>query len=201
MGILLDVLDDGGGREPLPLVLARGHREVLQEVGFGIRGNLEALSLGFYFAELAEAVAVEDSAPGELLRHLLNGLHTLSTPSRPLPLVKAAFELKFLCVAGFAPLADSCARCGRGDPASPVLDPVRGVVYCRDCAPGASAPLCPDSLAALRHVVYGDEKRLYSFRLTPEPLQRFSDAAERFVFAQMERRFRTLEFYKSLAPG
>ena len=168
------------------------------ELFAGLRGNLEALSLGFYFAELAEAVAVEDSPPGELLRHLLNGLYALSTLSRPLPLVKAAFELKFLCVSGFAPLADSCARCGRTDPASPVLDTVRGVVYCRDCAPGASVPLCTDSLAALRHVVYGDEKRLYSFRLSPEPLQRFSDAAERFLFAQMERRFRTLEFYKSL---
>lgn len=28
-------------------------------------------------------------------------------------------------------------------------------------------PLCPDSLAALRHIVYGEPQRLYSFRLTP----------------------------------
>lgn len=42
MGLLLDVLDDGGGREPQPLILLRGQREVFQEVGFGIRGNLKA---------------------------------------------------------------------------------------------------------------------------------------------------------------
>ncbi len=61
-------------------------------------------------------------------------------------------------------------------------------------------PLCPNSLAALRHIVYGDEKRLYSFRLSPDALRRLSDASERFLFAQMERRFRTLEFYKALNP-
>ena len=170
----------------------------------GLRDDLETLSLAFYFAELAEAVAVEDIPAAPLLRHLLNGLYALSTRRYPLPLVKAAFELKFLSVAGFAPLADACAYCGSLNPSEPMLDAAQGVIHCRNCGPvsGAnSAPLCPDSLAALRHVVYGDEKRLYAFRLGPEPLQRLADASEQFLFAQMERRFRTLEFYKSLAPS
>ncbi|MBQ9493686.1 MAG: DNA repair protein RecO [Oscillibacter sp.] len=173
------------------------------ELFSGLRGRLETLSLGFYFAELAEAAAVEEAPARPLLRLLLNGLYALSALSRPLPLVKAAFELKFLCVAGFAPLADSCAYCGRPDPPDPMLDTVQGVLHCRNCAPGNagnSVPLCPASLSALRHVVYGDERRLYSFRLAPDALKRFADAAERFLFVQMERRFRTLEFYKSLLP-
>ena len=101
----------------------------------GLRNSLETLSLAFYFAELAEAVAVEDAPAAPLLRHLLNGLYALSNLRRPLPLVKAAFELKFLCIAGFAPLADACAYCGRPDPSEPMLDPVRGVLRCRNCAP------------------------------------------------------------------
>ena len=125
----------------------------------GLRDDLETLSLGFYFAELAEAVAVEDTPAAPLLRHLLNGLYALSTRRYPLPLVKAAFELKFLCVAGFGPLADACARCGNPNPSEPMLDAVQGVIRCRNCGPvndGNAAPLCPDSLAALRHVVSGD---------------------------------------------
>ena len=150
-----------------------------------------------------KAAAAEDVPAEALLRHLLNGLYALSTLSRPLALIKAAFELKFLCVAGFAPLADSCAYCGRADPSPPMLDTVQGVLHCRDCAPGNagnSVPLCAASLAALRHVVYGDDKRLYSFRLGADALKRLSDASERFLCVQMERRFRTLEFYKSLSP-
>ena len=55
-----------------------------------------------------------------------------------------------------------------------------------------------ERLAALRHIVYGDPKRLYSFRLGPEPLRRLGDAAEAFAAAQLERGFKTLDFYKSL---
>jgi len=80
---------------------------------------------------------------------------------------------------------------------------VQGILRCRSCGAKESAlsmPLCPDSLAALRHIVYGDPKRLYSFRLTGPALERLSAAAEAFVAAQLERGFRTLEFYKSLQP-
>ena len=63
---------------------------------------------------------------------------------------------------------------------------------------GAYCPVGTDSLKALRHVIYGDPKRLYSFRLGEEALRRFSGAAEAFAAAQLERGFRTLDFYKSL---
>lgn len=168
----------------------------------GLRENLQTLSLGFYFAELAEAVALEETPAPALLRHLLNGLYALSALRKPPDLVKAAFELKFLSIAGFAPLSDACAYCGKAEPSDPALDVVKGVLHCATCGPrnGDSRPLCRDSLSALRHIVYGDEKRLYAFRLGGDALKRLGDASERFLYAQMERRFRTLEFYKSLAP-
>ena len=78
---------------------------------------------------------------------------------------------------------------------------VQGVLRCGGCGGGErgrSLPLCRDSLAALRHIVYGDSKRLYSFKLGEEPLRRLSAAAEGFLDAQLERGFRTLDFYKSL---
>ena len=59
-------------------------------------------------------------------------------------------------------------------------------------------PLCRDSLTALRRIVYGDPKRLYSFTLGPDAQKRLSAAAEAFVSAQLERGFRTLDFYKGV---
>ena len=53
-------------------------------------------------------------------------------------------------------------------------------------------------LAALRHIVYGDPKRLYAFRLPPEELRWVGHAAEAYVAAQLERGFRTLDFYKQI---
>ena len=162
----------------------------------GLREDLPALALGCYMAELTEAVCPEGVPAPELLRHLLNGLYALSGLHKPPALVKPAFELKLLCLAGYEPLADACAICGREDPEDPVLDAVQGVVRCKRC--GGGRPLCRDSLAALRHIVYGDPKRLYSFRLGEEPLRRLAAASEAFLYAQLERGFPTLDFYKSI---
>nr|WP_325182530.1 DNA repair protein RecO [uncultured Oscillibacter sp.] len=165
----------------------------------GLRGDLPVLALGCYMAELTEAVCPEDVPAPELLRHLLNGLYALSALGKAPALVKPAFELKLLCLAGYEPLADACAVCGRENPEEPVLDAVQGVLRCRNCGEGGGRPLCPDSLAALRHIVYGDPKRLYAFRLGEAPLRRLTAASEAFLFAQLERGFSTLDFYKSLA--
>ena len=124
----------------------------------GLRTNLEALALGCYFAELTETVTAPEVPAGALLPHLLNGLYALSALQKPPALVKPAFEIKLLCLAGYEPLADSCAYCGRPDPEQPLLDVVQGILRCRSCGAKESAlsmPLCPDSLAALRHIVYG----------------------------------------------
>lgn len=164
----------------------------------GLRGDLKALALGCYMAELTEAVCPEDEPAPELLRHLLNGLYALSALGKPPALVKPAFELRLLCLAGYEPLADACALCGEERPAEPVLDPVQGVLRCRGCGGGGGRPLCPDSLAALRHIVYGDPKRLYAFRLAEAPLGRLAAVSEAFLYAQLERSFGALDFYKSL---
>jgi DNA repair protein RecO (recombination protein O) len=53
-------------------------------------------------------------------------------------------------------------------------------------------------VAALRHIVYGPSGRLYAFTLTGEGRNQLSNAAERYVAVQLERGFRTLDYYKSL---
>ena len=164
----------------------------------GTRQDIALLSLASYFTELTEAAALENVESGEILSLLLNALYALGELKKDPALVKAVFELKLMSLIGFEPLADACALCGREDPAEPVLDTVQGVLRCRDCGGGGGRPLCRDSLAALRHIVYGDPKRLYSFRLGEEPLGRLTAAAEAFLYAQLERGFGTLDFYKSM---
>ena len=173
------------------------------ELFSGLRKDLDAMALGFYLAELTEAVSTEEADASELLRHLLNGLYALSTLHKPPALVKAAFELKLMCLAGYEPLADGCVYCGCQEPEQPLFDVVQGVLRCRACGAEESSlsmPLCGSSLAALRHVIYGDPKRLYSFKVGEDALRRLGGAAEAFAAAQLERGFKTLDFYKSLQP-
>ena len=167
----------------------------------GVRQDVELLALACYLAELTEQVTYEEAESGEILSLLLNALYALDTLHRPQALVKAAFELKLMSLIGFEPLAERCAVCGREDPQEPVLVLRGGVVRCRGCGGGSGAPLTHGALAAVRHVLYGDPKRLYSFTLAPEDQRRFTHAAEGYVQAMLERDFRTLSFYKSLCAA
>ena len=62
-------------------------------------------------------------------------------------------------------------------------------------------PLSPAALAALRYILRGPAKRLYAFQLEGEDLRLLEHAAEAYVAAQLERGFRTLDFYKSLVSA
>ena len=167
-----------------------------------VREDLFKLALGSYFAEVVEAVAEEGHPEPEMLSLLLNSLYALDTLNKPLPLVKAAFELRLLCAAGYAPLADACGVCGVPDPEEPFLNLSEGVLHCAACraevGDGISMPLSRGALAALRYIVYGDPKRLFSFQVDEESLRLLGDAAEAFLLTQLERGFKTLDFYKQL---
>lgn len=175
----------------------------------GVRQDIVLLSLASYFAELTEAAALEEAESGEILPLLLNALYALGTLKKPQGLVKAAFELKLMSLIGFEPLADACACCGAPEPVDPVLDVGEGVVCCGRCGKGergpgpagrrpACMPLSGGALAALRRILYGEVKKLYSFSLAAPDLKKLGDASEAYVQAVLERGFGTLDFYKSL---
>lgn len=178
-------------------------KEVSTERQFrGVRDDLDKLALACYFAEVTELLAVEDMPSPELLSLILNSLHALDQMDKPLPLVKAAFELKAMCLAGYEPLLDGCAVCGTEPPEDPRFHLKEGVLHCARCrggvGDGISMPLNGQALSAMRHIAYGDPKRLFSFRAEGEGLAQLADLTEAYLHTQLERGFRTLDFYKQM---
>lgn len=171
------------------------------ELFAGLRDDLELLSLGAYFAEAVEALADEDTPDPELLSLILNALYVLSEKKRPQQLVKAAFEMRLMCIAGYGPELSVCSGCGREDVQEPELDLVNGILTCRACATGQTvhrAKLCPGSLAALRHIVQADNKKFLNFSLGEESGKHLAEACEAYMKMQLDYTFKTLDFYKSI---
>lgn len=169
----------------------------------GLRGDLMKLALGTYFAEVCEAVSEEGVETPGLLSLVLNSLYALDKLDKPPVVVKAAFEIKLCCLTGYEPLVEGCAVCGAESPEEPCLNLSEGVLHCRECRgelgdEGISMPLDGPSLAAIRYIAYGDPKRLFSFQIPTKSLELLSGAAESFLLSQLERGFRTLDFYKGL---
>lgn len=169
-----------------------------------LRADLSKLTLGAYFAEVAEAVSEEGVETPGLLSLILNSLYALDRLNKPKKLVKAAFEWKVCCLEGYEPLTDACAVCGAERPERPMLNLSEGVLHCAGCRrelgeEGVSLPLDEPALDALRYVLHGDAKKLFSFRIPDRSLDILADAAEGYLLTQLERGFRTLDFYKSLS--
>ena len=169
----------------------------------GLQDDIAKLALGSYFAELTEAVADEDNPNTELLPLCLNALYALSEGIKPSSYIKPAFELRLMKVSGFSPLVSHCSVCGQGEPKDARLDTVGGKLYCGCCLPSGCAPevcvaLGAGALNAVRYVVGCDLKKLCSFSLGEASLREIASAAEAYLLAQLDRKFRTLEFYKQL---
>ena len=49
------------------------------------------------------------------------------------------------------------------------------------------------------HVVYGEEKKLFSFRIPEPSLRKLGAVTEAYVLTQLERGFRTFDFYKQFS--
>ena len=165
-----------------------------------LRRDLTKLSLGTYFAQAAEVISQEDMPNPELQSLLLNSLFALSALDLPEPLVKAGFELRAACLAGYTPDLYGCHSCGSQIPDR--FDLSAGQLECRSCRNGESSgirlPVTPGILEAMRYICLCDPKRLFSFRIGDEAAQQLSDLTEAYLSTQLERGFSALDFYKSL---
>ena len=107
-----------------------------------------------------------------------------------------------MALAGYEPQIGRCGVCFREQPEEPCIHLGEGMLHCAACrdklGEGVSMPLTSSALAALRHIVWGPRKRLLSFRLDGEGLQRLSEASEAYLMTRLERGFRTLDFYKQI---
>lgn len=174
---------------------------VMIEPFAGLQADLEKLALGCYFAECLEALSMEETPDAALLQLGLNGLYALSSGKYEPMLVKAAFEIRLMCLSGFAPDVQGCVVCGKESPEEPMLGLESGAVCCRNCrrtSMGQLLPLDDSALAALRYIVSAPAKQLFSFKLGGQPLEQLNLVAERYLTEHAERKFSTLEYWKSL---
>ena len=170
------------------------------ELFTALRRDLCKLSLGTYFAQVSELVSQEDLPNPELLSLLLNCLYGLSKLDLPENKVKAVFELRTACLAGYTPYLFGCHICGNQTPDR--FDLSQGQLECHSCrhmgASGIRMPVTASVLDAMRYLCYCDPKKLFAFQAGQQTMEQLADISEAYLTTQLERGFSTLDFYKSL---
>ena len=164
-----------------------------------LRRDLTKLSLGTYFAQVTELISQEDLPNPELQSLLLNCLHALSKLELPEERVKAVFELRSACLAGYTPDLFGCHVCGSQTPDR--FDLSAGQLECYACKQGSGGirlPVTSGMLEAMRYICLCDPRKLFSFQLGEQAQKQLAALTEAYLTTQLERGFSTLDFYKSL---
>lgn len=167
---------------------------------FGAGSEIEVLSLAQYFCELCYVLVSSGVPDGEFLRLVLNSLHFLTKEKRFPPLIKAITELRAAALSGFMPDLVACGGCGKFEDDIMYFDISGGRLLCHDCK-GETPNLIPldrTMLSAMRHIVYSEFTRLYSFTVPENSAKRLSEITGRYITVQTDHRFAALDFYNSV---
>lgn len=178
------------------------HEAEVLEAFSGLQTDIVKMALASYFAEVLGTEAEDAPMDTDVQRLALNCLYALANDLCEPGVVKAAFELRYMQMAGYAPDLGACTVCGREDPTLPVAMLDGGTVRCHGCAlpgyTGRQMPISAAVLQAARYILSCDLKKLFSFRLPSDDMERLGRVCEAWLLACMERGFRTLDFYKSV---
>lgn len=170
------------------------------EIFHDLRRDLQKLSLGSYFAQVTEVLSQEDMPSPELLSLILNSLYALSKLQLSELLVKAVFELRCACIAGYAPDLTECSRCGNQLPDR--FDVTAAHLECAACRDDSSAgirmPVTVGVLDSMRYICACNIKQVYGFSVNESSLKTLSQITELYLTTQLERGFSALDFYKTI---
>ncbi|MBR5512538.1 MAG: DNA repair protein RecO [Ruminococcus sp.] len=167
---------------------------------YGLRNSLTAISLASYFADILRFSTVSLTDSGNVLRLFLNTLHFLENGLRSETMLKAVFELRLMAETGFMPDIICCRSCGSFEPEKIYFSLKDYCFRCCECSASDENSICLtiSELTAIRHIVLADFNRLFNFRLSDESMCRLAGFSELYILSQLERKFNTLDFYKSL---
>ena len=169
------------------------------EVFFDLRNDIESLALAQYFAQLTYYLGNEEQPSHEMLRLILNSLHLICRGDKDKRIIKAATELRMLCLGGYMPDILACYRCGEYETDAMFFDVEEGCIYCENCFRNNAIAAPLSVIKAIRYICLTEDiSKVFSFKLSGENLNLLCDICEKYLLSRIEGRLTTLEFYKGL---
>ena len=184
---------------------------------FNLNSDISRFALASYVLQLADEITGEGVPCPTVLRMTLNTLYAIEKGLKPLPLIKAAYEIFAVGDSGFAPDVTECCECGADHcDKGYFLDIMNGRVICQTCMDKRSAdaviaptdrfqtsnilvPIDDVAKRAWQYVLCADPKRIFSFGFADkESLSAFTRSTEAYILNHLERDFESLKFYHTV---
>ncbi|HBQ64603.1 MAG TPA: DNA repair protein RecO [Clostridiales bacterium] len=135
----------------------------------GISLDMGRFMCASHCAELALEIVRENQPCENTLRLLLNALYLLSRGLREPEFIARVFEIRCMSEAGYEPVLNECAACGREVCSEPYIFLAgKGGLACKECA-GICKEGIPLSSGAVKAIYHASRARLesvFSFRMS-----------------------------------
>lgn len=175
---------------------------------YQLRLDVVKLSLAGYFCELLNYLSKTADEHSEVyLKLILNTLHFLQEEKRNQTLLKSIFEMRALSIAGFMPNLICCSECAAYEKEKMFFFLLEGTLVCDDCIAvsgynterAIQIPVSMAVLSAMRHIIFSEFEKLFSFNLSGLSLEQLNYVTEHYMLLHTEAKFNSLEMYHAIA--
>ncbi len=162
--------------------------------------DIEKLALASYFAQAVRYCTPSEQRQDSIVRFFAIALYELLNGDNEK--TRAAFELRYCRMLGFSPDLSACSNCGVYEHENMFFLPDRGELLCGDCFDteytGRFVRLLPETLSAMRNIVFAELSRCFRFQTGGKALRQLSGVCEDYFLFRTERAFPALDYYKNL---
>ena len=158
--------------------------------------DIYKLSLASYLSDITYETLGDNNCDDRILRLYLNAIYALAYRGEPLKKVKTAYELKLMAAGGYYPALEKCVDCGNDDIVK--FDFEKGGVICGECKGRNFVKINGAVLGAMRYITGCDDKKMLAFSASDELLDYLNAVSETYVSVQLDKNFKSLDYYKTI---
>lgn len=161
---------------------------------YPVSEDIKKLALAAYMSDITCEILGEGNCDDRILKLYLNSVYALSYRKEPIDKIKTVYELKLMAAGGYCPELDECGECGSNDVAR--LDLEKGCVLCDSCKDRNSVKINSEILKAMKYILGCDDRKMLAFSANDELLGYLNAISEAYISVQLDKKFKSLDYYK-----
>lgn len=172
--------------------------ESFSEVGL----DLTRLTYAAHIADLIYDTIQENQPATRTLKLLLNTLYYLVKTKRDPELITKIFELRYLCILGYAPYVKGCMNCSNQKLEGLSFSFKKCGFICDNGSCYSEDPyaikVSSGTVRAMCHIVYSSADKLFAFELSPAVLKELGYIIDRYLKERLEKNYNKLKFLRNI---
>lgn len=160
------------------------HRADIDSYFTEITNDYEKVWLGYYFLEMADYFATENTDEAEWLALLLSTLKAMTQGKVETDLIRLVYEFKTFVLNGDYPDVFSCVMCGNKEELDFFSLEKRGCICAKHSEEKSAFPISSPALYTLQFIAATPPSKLFTFRLKDSVMEEVS-----YIISSYRRRY------------